>query len=211
MKYLISILAGYLVGTVNPSYLIAKCKGFDIRKSGSNNAGGSNALITMGKLVGLVCILFDIGKAFGVVRLMVWLFPENPIVFACTAVACILGHIFPFYLRFKGGKGLACLGGSILAYNPVVFLWMLLGAVLVVLITDYICFVPMSVSVAFPIVYGVQTGDIWGALLFLPVIAAIYWKHYENLLRIRQGQELHVSFLWRKDKEIERVRANFEK
>ena len=67
MGYAISILGGYLVGTINPSYIIARIKGFDIRKSGSGNAGGSNAVITMGKMIGALCIVFDIMKAFTII------------------------------------------------------------------------------------------------------------------------------------------------
>ena len=64
---LVSALAGYLVGCLNPSYIIAKIKGFDIRKTGSRNAGGSNAVITMGKIIGALCIVFDIMKAFAII------------------------------------------------------------------------------------------------------------------------------------------------
>ena len=103
MKYLICVLIGYLIGSINPSYIISKLCGGDIREKGSGNAGASNALIVYGKLIGVFCALFDIGKAFFAVWLMRSAFSDLPLVFALTAVACILGHVFPFYMRFRGG------------------------------------------------------------------------------------------------------------
>ena len=97
---------GYLIGTINPSYIIAKLCGFDIREKGSKNAGASNALILFGKITGIGCALFDIAKATLIVWLCETLFPELAYSFAVTGVACILGHVFPFYMKFKGGKGL---------------------------------------------------------------------------------------------------------
>ena len=202
----LSIIAGYLVGCINPSYIIARLKGFDIRKSGSRNAGGSNALITMGKLIGALCMIFDILKAFAIIGIMVALFPEAPYLYSITGVACILGHMFPFYMGFKGGKGLACLGGMILAFNWKVFLIMLFIELVLAIVIDYICVVPITASVAYPAVYGLMTGNLVGALIILVATAAMIYKHLENLKRIRQGTELHFSYLWSRNKDHEKAR-----
>ncbi len=202
----VSILAGYLVGCINPSYIIGKLKGFDIRKSGSRNAGGSNALITMGKLIGVLCMVFDILKAFVIIGVTAALFPDVPYLYSITGVACILGHMFPFYLGFKGGKGLACLGGMILAFNWKVFVVMLLLELVLAIVIDYLCVVPITASIAYPAVYGLMSGNLVGALIILAATAAMVIKHLENLKRIRQGTELHFSYLWRKDKESEKAR-----
>lgn len=205
MKYLLCILMGYAVGTVNPSYIIAKIKGFDIREKGSGNAGASNALIIFGKLVGVLCALFDIAKAALIIILAQKLFPELVYAFAVTGVSCVLGHVFPFYMKFKGGKGLACLGGMILAFNPFVFIIMLACEIAVVLITNYICFVPVTASVVFPIVYGIMRHDLVGALILCILIPVILFRHRENFSRIKNGTELRISFLWSKDKELKRL------
>lgn len=112
MNTVVCFLLGYFVGTINPSYFLGRIKGVDIRKKGSGNAGGSNALILFGKTAGVLCSLFDIFKAFLMIRLTEHLFPDFPLAFPLTACAVILGHIFPFYMKFRGGKGLACLGGG---------------------------------------------------------------------------------------------------
>ena len=201
-----SIFAGYLVGCINPSYIIARMKGFDIRKSGSRNAGGSNAVITMGKVVGAVCIVFDILKAFAIIGIMSALFPEISFIYSVTGVSCIIGHMFPFYMGFKGGKGLACLGGMILAFNWKVFLIMLFIELVLAIVIDYICVVPITASIAYPAVYGVMSGNVVGALIILAATAVMLLKHLENLKRIKQGTELHFSYLWSRNKETEKAR-----
>jgi glycerol-3-phosphate acyltransferase PlsY len=197
---------GYLVGTVNPAYLTARLRGMDIREKGSRNAGASNALILFGKATGTLCALFDVAKAVVIIRVAVYLFPEVPYAFPVTAVACILGHIFPFALKFRGGKGLACLGGAVLAYHPPVFLVMLMLELAVVLITKYICFVPMTASVLFAVLYGVREQDPVGFLILMVGAVVILLKHVENIRRIRKGSEMRISYLWNRDKEMERMR-----
>ena len=202
MKYILCFLMGYLVGTVNPSYLIARIRGFDIREKGSGNAGASNALILFGKALGIGCALFDIIKAALVIRLCEYLFPELAFAFGVTGVACVLGHVFPFYMKFRGGKGLSCLGGMILAFDWRVFLIMLTAEIIVAVVTDYICFVPLTASAVFPIVYGVMRRDLIGALILCLLIPPIVFKHRENLKRIKEKTEMPFSYLWNKDKAL---------
>jgi len=206
MDFLYCILIGYFIGTVNPSYIIAKIHGFDIREKGSRNAGASNAVILLGKTVGIFCALFDIAKTFFAIWLSQKLMPDFALAFSITAVACSLGHIFPFYMKFKGGKGLACLGGMILAFDWRVFLIMFAIEIVVVLVSDYLCIVPLTASVAFPIVYGIMEKNLWGVLMLFVITAVIFYKHKHNLQRIKNGTEIHFSFLWNKDKEIERLK-----
>jgi len=207
MEFLYCGIIGYLIGTVNPSYLIAKLKGFDIRTRGSGNAGASNAMILFGKLLGAACAVFDIAKAYFAILLSELMFLEFRYAFAVTGVACVIGHIFPFYMKFKGGKGLACLGGMVLFFDWRVFLIMLIGAVAIALITDYICFVPITASFAFPFVYGFMKGDLFGPIILSVVAVVMILKHIENLQRIKSGTEMHLSFLWKPNEEMERMKA----
>ena len=208
MDFLYCILIGYFVGTVNPSYIIAKIRGFDIREKGSRNAGASNAVILLGKTIGVLCALLDIAKTVLAIWLTQKLMPEFAWAYAVTGVACALGHIFPFYMKFKGGKGLACLGGIIFALDWRVFLIMLTSEIIIALATNYICFVPLTASVVFPIIYGIMRNDWWGALILCVLTLVIFWKHKENLVRIKNGTEMRLSFLWNKNKEIERMKNN---
>ena len=137
MTILCCILIGYLIGTINPAYIIGKLRGIDVRKEGSKNAGASNAFIIFGKVLGIFVVFFDIGKACFAIALTDTLFPTFTWSYALTASACILGHIFPFYMKFKGGKGLATLGGAVLMFNPRVLLIMLAIAVAIAFATKY--------------------------------------------------------------------------
>ena len=210
MKYVLCFLIGYLIGSINPSYIIAKLRGFDIREKGSKNAGASNALILFGKVLGIGCALFDIAKATFAIWLCEKLFPELTYSFAVTGVACILGHVFPFYMNLKGGKGLACLGGMILAFDWRVFLIMLSAEIVVAIVTDYICFVPLTASAVFPIVYGIMHRDVLGALFIALILPLMLYKHKENLKRIKQKTEMPFSFLWNKDTALAKTNISKE-
>ena len=209
MPYATSALIGYLLGILNPAYILARLYGFDIRERGSGNAGASNAMLLFGKLRGALCAVFDIAKSAGAVCLTRALFPADPLVFAVTATACILGHIFPFYMRFRGGKGLACLAGAILAYDLRVFGIMLACEIVVALVSSYICFVPITASAVFPFVFGCMTRSIPGALLLGVVAVVVLFRHAENIHRIRTGRELRLSYLWDKEGETARMKANY--
>ena len=210
MDAAVSLLMGYLVGMINPSYIIARIKGFDIRKSGSGNAGGSNALITMGTAIGVLCMVFDIVKAFGVIKLAQVIFPESTVALACAAVGTVAGHIFPPYMKFKGGKGLACLAGSIIAFDPIIFLIFLGCEAVIAFSTNYICFVPMTASVAFPVVYALVTKNVVGTVILCAITLMILLRHVENIKKIRNGTEMRLSYLWKKDAERDRVVSNGE-
>lgn len=205
MNAVFSILLGYALGCVNPAYLIARHKGFDIRTRGSRNAGASNAIITVGKGAGIFTALFDIAKAFAAVRLAVLFFGECPLAAELAGVSCILGHMFPLPLGFHGGKGLACLGGTVLAFDWRVFLALLILEAVLVLWVNYICIVAPSASLLFVIVYLLLTKNLVGGLLYLPAVVAIFLKHLENFRRIGIGTEMHFSYLWNKDAEEARV------
>ncbi len=210
MKYLCCIIMGYIIGCINPSYLLARRNGIDIKKKGSGNAGASNALILFGKISGVVCALIDIFKAYFAIRLAELLFSDLPSVLVVTGASCVLGHIFPFYMKFRGGKGLACLGGTILAYDWLVFLSMLGAELVLVLVVNYICIVPMTASVAFAVIYGIMTKDIIGSVILALIALVMICKHFDNIKRIKNGTEARFSYLWNK-KERERVAENISK
>lgn len=210
-EVLLVTLYSYLIGTINPSYLIGKMRGFDIRKTGSGNAGASNAIITMGKKTGMICMLTDILKAVFVIRSTMYMFPEKVALWCVSASASILGHMFPVTMRFKGGKGLACLGGTALALTPKLFPLLLGIAILTAYLTDYICTVPISMSIAYPLIYGWITQDYRVIFILGVASVAMLVRHVENLRRIHMGMEARFSYLWNKEAETERLRAAAER
>ena len=210
MRYLLCAIISYLIGTFNPSYIVGVKKCINVKEKGSKNAGASNALILFGKVVGVVCALLDIGKACLAIALCRKIFSGLSYVFAIAGTSCIIGHIFPFYLKFKGGKGLACLGGVVLMFDFRYFLLLLAAELVIALATDYICFVPITASVIFPVSYGILRGDVIGALILGISAVVMLAKHIENIKRMRKGEEMRLSYLWNKDKELGRITQNLK-
>ena len=199
------ILLGYLIGCVSPSYLIGKLRGYDVRRSGSGNAGASNTVIMAGKLLGFIVALLDILKAAGSWWLCAALFPELAVAGPLAGVSCLLGHLYPVFLRFRGGKGLACLGGLALATSPKTLLILFGVALLIAVLTNYVCVVTVTMSVVVPVYYWFLTGFLLGALILAVPVVPIFLKHLINFRRIREGKELRLSYVFNKQKELDRI------
>ena len=146
LPYVFCILAGYLAGAVNFAWLLAKKRGFDIRTKGSGNAGTTNAGRTMGSGVAAVVFLCDALKSALMVWLAGFLFHSSPSIQTVTMAACVAGHLYPFYLEFQGGKGIAVLLGSALALDWRLFLILVAGVAVITFITDYMFIGTLSAS-----------------------------------------------------------------
>jgi len=205
ISIILTILLCYLIGSLNLSYFISKSHGYDIREHGSGNAGASNVVIMMGKKIGLFVAIVDILKAYLVVSLTLRFFNDSAIMGAIAGTSVILGHIFPFYMGFKGGKGLATLGGTILAYDPKVFIILLTIAIILAVVVNYICIVPMTMSVVFACIYGYTKKSLWSFLILMIAAIVMNLKHIENIKRIKAGTEAHFSMLWNRKAEAERL------
>ena len=204
-----SMIIGYFLGCINLSYIISRIKGFDIRHVGSGNAGASNLVIVIGKKIGLFVAVLDVLKAFFAFKLAEFLFPEAYIGVLSYAgliagVCAVLGHVFPFYMGFKGGKGLACYGGTVLAIDYRLFVVLFIIALLIAIVTDYICFAPITMSFIVPISVGVIYNTWIPSAIILVASMVLLYKHRQNIARIRSGEELRFHFLWRRKDESER-------
>ncbi len=196
---------GYAVGNINPAYVVGLRKGYDIRKKGSRNAGATNLMILEGKKAGAFVMCFDISKAAVSVGLARKLFAQSSLAGEAAGTACILGHMYPALMHFRGGKGLACLGGVILAFGVNDFLATLFLESLLLMATRYLCLVPITGAVFYPVYHGIERGD-WRAAAILGLITLpMLSKHVENLERIREGKELRLDFLWDRDGELDRI------
>jgi len=209
MQVILCAALGYLLGMINPAYLFGRLHGFDIRKYGSGNAGATNATMIMGKATGVACMLVDVFKAFAAYKLAVRLFPMLTFAGVLAGVSCVLGHIFPAYMHFSGGKGLACMLGMMLAHNWKLFIAMLVAEILLVLLMGYICVMAPTLSVLFPAVYAVSTGDWIGTAVLAALIPVVIYKHLPNIRRVLAGKEMRISWLWNAKVEEERIEKNF--
>ena len=155
MKYLIVILLSYLIGSSSMSFYIAKLKGVAITSKGSKNLGASNAMILMGWKAGIIVAIHDIFKAFLAVYIARRIAPELPFIGAIAGVSAVYGHIFPFYLKFKGGKGFASFIGMTLALNYKLALALMVIIIIVTLITHYIVVGTFTTISITPIYLGI--------------------------------------------------------
>ena len=193
------VLLGYLFGCVNPAYILGRHKGYDIRQKGSGNPGATNTMLVMGFKKGLLVAAFDIFKAFLAFHMVKKLFPDLPYAGLSAALACVVGHMFPVFLKFRGGKGLASFGGVILSTDWKLFLFILTLSILTAVITDYGVFATLFAGVAFPLTVGVIGDDWLAASLIFCVSLLMVFRHRENIIRFFRGQERGVSSLWKKE------------
>ena len=190
MGYVLILVFSYLLGSSNMAFYLAKLKKVDIRGSGSGNLGTSNATILLGWGSGIAVGAHDIGKGVAAVLLAKLFFPQLEYAGATAGVACVLGHIFPFYLKFKGGKGFATYLGMTLALSWKFALVVLALVVLITLITDYLVLGTFTTITIVPIWMGFATQSWILPLILLVATTVIFIKHRENITRLRNGTEI---------------------
>lgn len=190
MEYIISILLGYLLGSSSMTYYLGRMRNMDVREHGTGNLGASNAAVTMGWGAAVIVAVHDIGKAILAVFLARWLFPGVAYLGELAGVACVLGHMYPFYLGFRGGKGLASLIGMTIALNIPVALGVVILLAVITVSANYIALGTIALSVVVPIALWIVTGDVWVAVILLPASLVMVFKHMENVKRILAGTEI---------------------
>lgn len=215
MERIICLIIGYVLGLFQTAYFYGKAHGIDIRQHGSGNSGTTNALRVLGTKAGLIVFAGDCIKcilAVVVTRLIFGGSHADMIYLLCiyAAAGAILGHNFPFYMGFKGGKGIAATAGLILSLHPY---FIPMGVVLffgTFILTHYVSLGSLLVYAGLMIeivicgqmgVFGgltqVQLYEMYAVAAFLTVMA--YWKHRENIVRLLHGEE-RKTYLFKKNK-----------
>ena len=202
MGYVLMVVLGYLLGSSNMTWYLAKIKKVDLTSRGSGNLGTSNATIVLGWKAGILTGMHDIGKGVLAVVLARILFPQLEHVGAAAGAACVWGHIFPFYLRFRGGKGFAPFLGMTLALNWKFALAVLAIVVLITLVTDYLVIGTFTTIAVVPAWTGFVNGKIIGALIILAASLVILYEHRENITRLRNGTEIGLKSTLRGDHRV---------
>lgn len=206
MKFAILIVGAYLLGSVPFGQIIAKIHGKDLRTIGSGNIGATNLSRALGKKWGYFCFFLDVAKGLVPMLAAIRIFSTPPTTGELAAalavgLAAILGHIFPVYLKFKGGKGVATSFGVALGlwpYYTVCSMFAFMVWTAVVLIWRYISLASIAASISFPIVLalgivlipGWQIERLWPlivAAIAIPVLVTI--RHKENIRRLLAGTE----------------------
>lgn len=193
-----AVLAGYLLGSISFAVVVSRAMGLaDPRSYGSNNPGATNVLRTGNKAAALLTLLGDALKG----AVAVWLarhfgpgFGLGPFAFACVGAAAFLGHLYPVFFRFQGGKGVATFLGVLLALNfwtglAACAVWLAVAAVF-----RYSSLASLTAAVSAPLVYALAYGLGDSVVWPLAAMAALLlWRHRENIAKLRAGTESKIG------------------
>lgn len=215
MERVICLVIGYVFGLFQTAYFYGKAHGIDIRQYGSGNSGTTNALRVLGTKAGLIVLAGDCLKCMAAVWIVRLIFgashPDTVYLLSLYAGAgAILGHNFPFYMNFKGGKGIAATAGLILSFHPY---FIVMGVVIffgIFFTTHYVSLGSLLVYAGFLIEMvicgqlGVFEGMTQPQLIEMYVLtvflaAMAYWKHRQNIVRLLHGEERR-TYLTKKNK-----------
>lgn len=191
-EIVLSAAVGYGLGQLSPAALISKLKNKDLRENGTGNLGATNTLLVFGKAYGIAVMIFDVLKAFFAIKIAKILFPKLAIAGLIAGCFAVVGHIFPAYLNFRGGKGVATFAGLILAYDVRVLLGLLFVAIVIMVVTDFGPYGPISAAVLFPVWLWLKVKNL---LVFGGIAAVgglIIYKHRENFRKAKEGSEIRV-------------------
>jgi acyl phosphate:glycerol-3-phosphate acyltransferase len=190
--WLLSIPLAYLLGSIPFGYLLVKIfRKQDIRATGSGNIGATNVVRSGAKGLGIATLLLDCGKAFLAVKIAQHIAPDNYDLAVVAAIAAILGHIFPIWLGFRGGKGVASALGVFLALSPAAAGCTFAIFLVLFLLTRYVSLASIIGSALFPL-FGlyfvpVHTPVVIAGFFFIPLLIIV--KHHENIRRLLTGTE----------------------
>lgn len=207
LERIICLVIGYVCGLLQTSYLYGRLKHIDIREHGSGNAGTTNALRTLGKKAGLITFVGDFFKPM-IAMLIVWLVFKNRDIIGLlqlyAGIGAVLGHIFPFYLGFRGGKGVATIAGMSVLFAIINGFWYVVAAlavtfVIVVAITRYVSLGSIIIIAGYYIlvivlgqtkVLGWEQNILYEMYIVMGIYSAIaIFKHKANIVRLMKGEE----------------------
>ncbi|MFW5889093.1 MAG: glycerol-3-phosphate 1-O-acyltransferase PlsY [Bacillota bacterium] len=207
MEFIFIVLA-YIIGAIPFSYLFGKkFKNTDLRKHGSGNLGTTNAFRVLGKTIGVLVLILDIAKS----GLLVIIVRHNPTIFGVEmlhplyyGLASVVGHVFPIWMNFKGGKGVASSFGLLIAYAPIIGLGLLPFFILVTYFTKYVSIASTSTALMTLIVVTILNLTIGPPYYDLPLVTVtaivtilIFYRHKENFIKIINGNE-NKSYIFKR-------------
>ena len=191
MNEALAVVLAYLLGSIPFAYLAGRARGVDLRTIGSGNLGAANVFRALGKRMGIAVMAADIGKGL-VAVLIARALTDDPWP-AIAAGAAMAGHVFPVWMRFKGGKGVAVGGGAVIGLMPLAAVILLTFWLVVVLVSRYTSLASiLGAIVATPVVWalGYSTSDI----VFTAIAsAAVLVLHRGNIVRLAQGRENRIE------------------
>ena len=192
------ILLGYLLGSIPFGLVLTRLAGYgDIRNIGSGNIGATNVLRTGNKPLALATLILDSMKGAAAV----WLafYAADSFIILVTGLMAVLGHMFPVWLNFKGGKGVATTIGTMLAVMPALGLMMILIWLAVALVSRISSLAALTAFALAPVLSFFVFGDARLAIFSATIAALVFWRHEENIKRLLKGTEPKIGTKKKKD------------
>ncbi|HUP59241.1 MAG TPA: glycerol-3-phosphate 1-O-acyltransferase PlsY [Thermoanaerobaculia bacterium] len=204
------IVSAYLIGSIPFSFLVVKLMtGRDIREQGSRNVGATNVARTAGKMPGIIALVLDIAKGWLAVMIARWLVARGdwPIAsgplpwesrefwIALAGLIAVLAHMFPVWLRFHGGKGVATATGVFLALDPIVIAAAMIVFALVALVFRFVSLASIVSAASVPLFFQYLAKDapFWRIVISIAIAFAVIIKHHSNISRLVQGAERRMG------------------
>lgn len=201
LQIIICIVLGYFVGSFSTGYVIGLLNHVDIREMGSGNAGTTNAFRTLGKKAGIITFIGDFLKALLVVLLVgLVIYKDEPgvkLLELIVGFGCVLGHNFPAWLKFHGGKGIAVTAGVFVAIDPLILPFGIPIFAAIVLITKYVSVGSLTILTLFPVWNAIRFTDkeYYPAIVIVSCLYTImaFFQHRQNIVRLMNGTENKIG------------------
>ena len=190
MTAIMSLGLGYVIGCINPAVLISKAKHVNLKEEGTGNLGATNTAFVLGKKAGIFVMIFDIMKSFLSYKIAKWLFPKLLIAGILASIGAILGHCFPVFMDFQGGKGLAAFGGLILAYSPKMFLTIVTAGVVLMFVCNTGVVAPFIGCISFPVLVYYAGHDWMETAAVLTASGIIFCTHLSNFKMAKRREDV---------------------
>jgi len=192
MTALVLLAGAYALGSLPFGLWLARTQGVDLRATGSRNVGATNVLRTVGRLFAAVVLVLDAGKG-AVAVVVARIVTDEPWLIVGCAAAVVVGHVWPVWAGFRGGKGVATLAGAYLALAPVAVMWSAVLFVCVVAMSRYVSLASIVAAVALPIGTLLLDGRPSTTVGALGLAALVVWRHRANIARLIGGNESRVG------------------
>ncbi len=210
LQIIFCIVMGYFFGIFSSGYFIGKLYHVDVKSQGSGNLGTTNVLRVVGLKAGILTLVIDLSKTFIPMLLTRYVlfsqyepFSNNSqLLVLYTALGAVCGHLFPFYLKFRGGKGIACMGACMLIYD-----WRLAAIgfaifITIIIVTRYMSLASLTASVLFPVFVGITShGNLHMIIVTLMFTVSAFYNHRQNIVRLIHHNENKITVKKKEKKE----------
>ena len=207
MHAVFSLGIGYLIGCISPAAWLGKKKNVNLKEAGTKNLGATNTTLVLGRKAGIIVLFFDILKSYFAAKSAKLLFPQLALAGMLAGIGTILGHCFPVFMHFQGGKGLAAFGGLILYYNPWFFVLIVTTGILLMTLLNTGVAAPIMGCIVFPILVWLHSHSFGETAMALIASILIFGMHWSNLMKalrhtdVISTRNFYKDILFRKNKD----------